>query len=179
MNIEWSRTPLSIYDFITQCKLPQVVKIHHGEHKRLQNPGSLDLQQPILLYKVYTCRKIHGRALSLDKKGRIKPSGPTLIIPDSYPEESTSFPLSDIFLLITERNIPPFLWCPPLMLLAPQYPVFPAGCSQRDAPDWTLGLKVSLCKIAVDCLPENSSSRHSSKDTSRLRSRCPPTLSCA
>ncbi|GFY56246.1 CABIT domain-containing protein [Trichonephila inaurata madagascariensis] len=84
MNIEWSRAPLSIYDFITQCKLPQVVKIHDGEHKRLQNPGSLDLQQPILLHKVYTCRKIHGRALSMDQKGHIKPSGPTLIIPDSY-----------------------------------------------------------------------------------------------
>ncbi|GFT46179.1 CABIT domain-containing protein [Nephila pilipes] len=85
MNTEWSKEPLSIYDFITQFKLPQVVKIHDGEHKRLQVPGNFDLQQPILLYKVYTCRKIHGRALSMDEKGHIKPSGPTLIIPDSYP----------------------------------------------------------------------------------------------
>ncbi|GBL93898.1 hypothetical protein AVEN_153654-1 [Araneus ventricosus] len=85
MNIEWSKEPMSIYEFIDKFRLPQIVKIYDGENKRLQVPGNFDLQQPILLYKVYTCRKIHGRALSMNDKGHIKPSGPTLIIPDIYP----------------------------------------------------------------------------------------------
>ncbi|GFY06535.1 DUF4371 domain-containing protein [Trichonephila clavipes] len=41
------------------------------------------------------------------------------------------------------------------------YLVFPAGCSQKVAPDWTLGVKASLCKTAVDCLAGNSSFRQS------------------
>ncbi|GIZ04154.1 CABIT domain-containing protein [Caerostris extrusa] len=85
MNVEWSNEPLSIFEFVERFKLPQIVKIHDGENKRLQINGNFDLQKPILLFKVYTCRKIHGRALSMDDRGHIKPSGPTLIIPDTYP----------------------------------------------------------------------------------------------
>lgn len=85
METEWSREPLSITEFIHQYRLPQIVKIHDGESKRIQMPGDFDLEQPILLYKVYTCRKIHGRSLIMDENGRVKPSGPALIIPDSYP----------------------------------------------------------------------------------------------
>ncbi|GFW94927.1 uncharacterized protein TNCV_3398061 [Trichonephila clavipes] len=46
-------------------------------------------------------------------------------------EDSTRITLSGTFRFITEKNTPPFLWCPRLMFSAPQYPVFPAGCSQR------------------------------------------------
>ncbi|GFY21691.1 hypothetical protein TNCV_1168351 [Trichonephila clavipes] len=45
------------------------------------------------------------------------------------------------------------------MFLAPRSSVFPVRCNQRDTQNWTLGLKVSLCKTSVDCLPQNSSSR--------------------
>ncbi|GFX62864.1 hypothetical protein TNCV_3351901 [Trichonephila clavipes] len=87
--------------------------------------------------------------------------------------------LSGTFQLITENNMPPFLWCPQLLFSAPQYPVFPAGCSQMDAPDKTLGVKASLCKTHVDCLPGNSSSRPISKVTNKLRCQCPPMSSRA
>ncbi|GFX60413.1 hypothetical protein TNCV_4076351 [Trichonephila clavipes] len=70
------------------------------------------------------------------------------------------------FQLIAEKNTPTFLCCPQLTFSAPLYPVFPAGRSQRDASDWTLGVKASLCKKTVDCLSRNFSSRHSCKVTS-------------
>ncbi|GFU93808.1 hypothetical protein TNCV_1660321 [Trichonephila clavipes] len=40
-------------------------------------------------------------------------------------------------------------------------------------------VKYSLYKTTVDCLPENSSSRHSTKITRKLRSHYSPVLSCA
>ncbi|GFV76166.1 hypothetical protein TNCV_4672551 [Trichonephila clavipes] len=43
-----------------------------------------------------------------------------------------------------------------------------------DTQDWTQVVKARPCKTAVDCLPVNSSSRHSSKLTRKLRNRCPP-----
>lgn len=85
IETEFSREPLSVTEFIHRYRLPQIVKIYDGESKRIQMPGNFDLEQPILLYKVYTCRKIHGRSLVMDESGRMKPSGPTLIIPESYP----------------------------------------------------------------------------------------------
>lgn len=88
VTTEWTREPLSITEFIQQYRLPQIVKIHDSENKRFQAPGNFSLHQPILLYKVYTCRKIHGRSLAVDEKGRMKPSGPTLIIPESYSGKS-------------------------------------------------------------------------------------------
>ncbi|GFX91965.1 hypothetical protein TNCV_3577951 [Trichonephila clavipes] len=39
-----------------------------------------------------------------------------------------------------------------LMSSASQYPGFNVECSQREVPDWTPGLKVSLSKMGVDCL---------------------------
>ncbi|GFW45510.1 hypothetical protein TNCV_3244501 [Trichonephila clavipes] len=45
-------------------------------------------------------------------------------------EDSTGTILPDTFRLRTEKNTPPFLWCPQLMFSATQYPVFPAECSQ-------------------------------------------------
>lgn len=88
---KWSKEPLSINEFINHYKLPQIVKIHDGESKRIQMPGNFNLEQPILLYKVYTCRKIHGRSLAMDEKGRIRPTGPALIIPESYPGNYFNF----------------------------------------------------------------------------------------
>ncbi|GFV52664.1 RNase H domain-containing protein [Trichonephila clavipes] len=37
-------------------------------------------------------------------------------------------------------RISPLLRCPKLLFSSP-HPVFPVGCSQRDAPDWTMGIK--------------------------------------
>ncbi|GFV85909.1 hypothetical protein TNCV_1422121 [Trichonephila clavipes] len=87
-------------------------------------------------------------------------------------DNSTRITLSGTFRLITEPPLP-FLWCPQIMFSAPQYLVFPAGCSQRNVPDCTLGLITYLHKMVTDCLPVNSS-RHSSRVTSKLKSRCPP-----
>ncbi|GFX06049.1 hypothetical protein TNCV_760851 [Trichonephila clavipes] len=42
-------------------------------------------------------------------------------------------------------------------------PKFTVKCRQRDAQKWTLDVKAKLYKTHVDCLPENSSSRHTSK----------------
>ncbi|GFT13730.1 uncharacterized protein TNCV_3831861 [Trichonephila clavipes] len=94
-------------------------------------------------------------------------------------EDSTRITLPGEFQLITEKNSSPFLWCPLLMFSDSQYPVLPVGCSQRDTQDWMLGVKDSLCKKAVERLPRNSSSRHCSKVSSKLRSRCPPIMSSA
>ncbi|GFY16335.1 hypothetical protein TNCV_2349801 [Trichonephila clavipes] len=83
--------------------------------------------------------------------------------------------MSSTFRLITEKSTLPFLWCPRLMFSVPYYPSFPAVCSQRDIPDWMLGVKLNLYKKALSlcrCLPGNSSSRRSSKVTSKLRSCC-------
>ncbi|GFY11106.1 hypothetical protein TNCV_4470921 [Trichonephila clavipes] len=60
------------------------------------------------------------------------------------------------------------------MSSVPQYLVFLAGCSQRYAPKWTLYVKSSLCKIAVECLTGNLSSRHSIKIMSQLNRHCLP-----
>ncbi|GFX12345.1 uncharacterized protein TNCV_63911 [Trichonephila clavipes] len=62
---------------------------------------------------------------------------------------------------------------------APQYPVFPAGCSQRNVSDWTPGVKASLCKASVGCLPGSPSCRRSRRVTKKQRSRCPPMTLCA
>ncbi|GFS84785.1 hypothetical protein TNCV_2956811 [Trichonephila clavipes] len=78
-------------------------------------------------------------------------------------ENLTRITLSGTFRLIAEKDTLSFLWCPRMMFSAPQYPVFPAGCSQRNASNWTPGVKASLCKKDEVCLPENSSSRHSKK----------------
>ncbi|GFT04979.1 hypothetical protein TNCV_4745071 [Trichonephila clavipes] len=93
-------------------------------------------------------------------------------------KESTRIILSRIFRLITEKNTSPFLWCSRLMFSAPQYPSFPAGYSQSDVLDWAPGEKANLCKTAVDSFPINSSSRHNSKVTRKLRSSCSPMSSC-
>ncbi|GFV16226.1 hypothetical protein TNCV_3379901 [Trichonephila clavipes] len=68
-------------------------------------------------------------------------------------EYSKRMTLSGTFQLITEMNTPPFLWCTRLMFSAPQCPVLPAGCSQRNTPDWTPGVKFDLCMMVVECLP--------------------------
>ncbi|GFT32285.1 hypothetical protein TNCV_1035421 [Trichonephila clavipes] len=60
-----------------------------------------------------------------------------------YPsEDTTRITSSGTFRLITEQ------WSSRLMFSAPQYPVFPAGCSQKDEPDRSPGVKTSLCKTA-------------------------------
>ncbi|GFY08109.1 hypothetical protein TNCV_1355231 [Trichonephila clavipes] len=59
-------------------------------------------------------------------------------------EDSTRINLSGTFQLITAKNTPLFLWCPRLMFLAQQYSVFPAGCSERNVPEQTQGVKASL-----------------------------------
>ncbi|GFV66664.1 hypothetical protein TNCV_2594851 [Trichonephila clavipes] len=78
---------------------------------------------------------------------------------DRETEDSTRIILSGTFQLITEKNTPIFLWYPRLIFSAPQHLVFPAGCSQRNAPKWTPSVKDSLYKTTVDCLHVNSSSR--------------------
>ncbi|GFV30226.1 hypothetical protein TNCV_97031 [Trichonephila clavipes] len=50
-------------------------------------------------------------------------------------EDSAKINLSSSFRLVTEKDMPSFLWHPQLMFSAPQYPVFPAVCCQRDAQD--------------------------------------------
>ncbi|GFV47603.1 hypothetical protein TNCV_2081631 [Trichonephila clavipes] len=62
------------------------------------------------------------------------------------------------------------------MFSASQYPVFSSGCNQRDAPNWTPGIKANLCKTAVDSLPGNSSSRHSNKKEAPKMWRCEAAL---
>ncbi|GFW29672.1 uncharacterized protein TNCV_3935391 [Trichonephila clavipes] len=93
-------------------------------------------------------------------------------------KDSTRITLPGAFRLISENNTLPLLRCLQLMLSVLQYPVFPAGCSQRDAPDWMPGIKARICKTSEVFLPGYAFSRHSSKVTSKLRSRCPPTSSC-
>ncbi|GFW61301.1 hypothetical protein TNCV_3378161 [Trichonephila clavipes] len=68
-------------------------------------------------------------------------------------DDLTRIPLSGTFRLITEKNTPSFLRCPRLMFSATQYPVFPAGYSQKKRTRLNVGHKSSLCKTYVYCLP--------------------------
>ncbi|GFV62701.1 hypothetical protein TNCV_901561 [Trichonephila clavipes] len=97
----------------------------------------------------------------------------------SSDEDSTRISLYGTFRFTTEKNMPPFMWCPQLMFSVPRYLVFPAGCSQRNTPDWTPGTEVNLCKTTVECLSENSCYRNRNKVMSKLRSHRPPMSSCA
>ncbi|GFV60119.1 hypothetical protein TNCV_3886371 [Trichonephila clavipes] len=94
-------------------------------------------------------------------------------------EDTTRITLSGTLRLISEKYTTPFLWCPELLFSAPQCPDFPAGSSQRGAPDWKPSVKADLCKMAIDCFLRNSSSRQSSNFTSKPMSRCPPMSSCS
>ncbi|GFY49418.1 hypothetical protein TNIN_175001 [Trichonephila inaurata madagascariensis] len=70
-------------------------------------------------------------------------------------EDSMRILLSGTFQIITEKNMPSFFRCPRRMFSASQYSVFPAACSQRDAPDYSSGRERSLCKMAVAICLEN------------------------
>ncbi|GFW80393.1 hypothetical protein TNCV_2945251 [Trichonephila clavipes] len=83
-------------------------------------------------------------------------------------EDSMRITFSGTFRLITEKKSPSFLHRPRLRFSASKYLVFPDVRNQRDAPDWTSSVKISLCKMAVDCLPGKSRSRHTRKVTSKL-----------
>ncbi|GFX28534.1 hypothetical protein TNCV_1153431 [Trichonephila clavipes] len=69
----------------------------------------------------------------------------------------------------------------PTDVLAPQYSFFllDAIKTTHQTGLWPDSLKARLCKTDVDCLPGNSSFRHSSKVTKNMRSGCPPTSSSA
>ncbi|GFV47929.1 hypothetical protein TNCV_3044011 [Trichonephila clavipes] len=92
---------------------------------------------------------------------------------------STRITSPDTFRLIIEKNTSPYLWRPRLMFSVPQYLIFSAGCSEKDASDWTPDKKTSLCKMAVDCFPGKIFSRHSSKILSKLKNRCLTMSLCA
>ncbi|GFX76640.1 hypothetical protein TNCV_3163581 [Trichonephila clavipes] len=56
-------------------------------------------------------------------------------------DDSTRITLLGTFILITEKNTTPFLWCQRLICSVPSYPVFIERCRQRDTLDWMPGLK--------------------------------------
>lgn len=77
----WMPVGLPPRDFVRRIPLPQVVRIQ----ERVHSPSSLDLSQPLVLYKAYKCRKIHARSLGPDPHGPgLALTGPALVIPDSY-----------------------------------------------------------------------------------------------
>lgn len=77
----WCPVGLPPREFVRRVALPQVVRIQ----ERVHSPSSLDLSQPLVLYKAYRCRKIHARSLSPDARNSgLNLAGPALVIPDSY-----------------------------------------------------------------------------------------------
>ncbi|KAM7294052.1 uncharacterized protein LOC120843123 [Ixodes scapularis] len=77
----WCPMGLPPREFVRRVPLPQVVRIQ----ERVQSPSSLDLSQPLVLYKAYKCRKVHARSLSPDVRSPgLSLAGPALVIPDSY-----------------------------------------------------------------------------------------------
>ncbi|GFU28892.1 hypothetical protein TNCV_470251 [Trichonephila clavipes] len=88
----------------------------------------------------------------------------------------------NIFFLVNlnsslKKTHAPLLWYPRLMFSAPHYPIFLVECSQKGMQGLAPVVKLSLGKMSVDLFAGNSSSRHSSKVTSMLMSRFPPTSS--
>ncbi|EEC15156.1 hypothetical protein IscW_ISCW010754 [Ixodes scapularis] len=81
----WCPMGLPPREFVRRVPLPQVVRIQ----ERVQSPSSLDLSQPLVLYKAYKCRKVHARSLSPDVRSPgLSLAGPALVIPDSYSGEA-------------------------------------------------------------------------------------------
>jgi len=76
-------------EFVNTFPLPRVVRVTNCEEgnvlKNLVLPFDVDITQPLLLYKKYKPVKLTGKCLKLNKNGKCKEVGPSLIIPDSYP----------------------------------------------------------------------------------------------
>ncbi|XP_077547441.1 uncharacterized protein LOC144159678 [Haemaphysalis longicornis] len=72
---------LSPRELVRRVPLPQVVRIQ----ERVESPSSLDLSQPLVLYRAYKCRKVHARSLGPDDRASgLSLTGPPLVIPDTY-----------------------------------------------------------------------------------------------
>ncbi|KAH9363298.1 hypothetical protein HPB48_006404 [Haemaphysalis longicornis] len=75
---------LSPRELVRRVPLPQVVRIQ----ERVESPSSLDLSQPLVLYRAYKCRKVHARSLGPDDRASgLSLTGPPLVIPDTYSGE--------------------------------------------------------------------------------------------
>ncbi|XP_076329322.1 uncharacterized protein LOC143235241 [Tachypleus tridentatus] len=84
LNISsWSSIAHTPRDLLRHYSLPQVVRIQDSS-SHIHGPATLDLRRPLLLYKAYTCSKVHARSLERGENGEIKPIGPPVVFPDSY-----------------------------------------------------------------------------------------------
>jgi hypothetical protein len=91
--LSWSEETFSIREFIKTFPLPRVVRITNCEElglvKSLLLPADVDITQPLLLYKKYRPVKVQGKCLKLQKSGKLKEVGSSIVIPDSFPGKAT------------------------------------------------------------------------------------------
>ena len=87
--LSWSDETFTIREFIKTFPLPRVVRITNCEElnliKALVLPPDVDITQPLLLYKKYRPVKVQGKCLKLQKNGKWKEVGSSVMIPDSFP----------------------------------------------------------------------------------------------
>lgn len=53
--------------------------------KTLVLPVDVDISQPLLFYKKYRPTKVLAKCLKAQKNGKWKETGPSVVIPDSFP----------------------------------------------------------------------------------------------
>ena len=87
--LSWSPETYAIREFLTSFTLPRVVRLTNCDEanllKTLVLPSDVDITQPLLFYKKYRPTKILAKCLKPQKNGKWKESGPTVVIPDSFP----------------------------------------------------------------------------------------------
>jgi len=87
--LSWSDETYTIPEFIKTFPLPRVVRITNCEElnllKALVLPADVDVTQPLLLYKKYRAVKVQGKCLKVQKSGKLKEVGASVVIPDSFP----------------------------------------------------------------------------------------------
>jgi len=93
--LSWSSDTHSIREFINLFPLPRVVRVTNCDEanivKALVLPSDVDITQPLLLYKKYRPVKVIGKCLKVQKSGKWKEIGPSLVIPDSFPGKNHYF----------------------------------------------------------------------------------------
>lgn len=87
--LSWSPETYAIREFLATFPLPRVVRLTNCDEahllKTLVLPSDVDVTEPLLFYKKYRPTKILAKCLKAQKNGKWKETGPSVVIPDTFP----------------------------------------------------------------------------------------------
>jgi hypothetical protein len=87
--LSWSPETYAMKEFLASFSLPRVVRLTNCDEanllKTLVLPADVDITQPLLFYRKYKPTKVLAKCLKIQKSGKWKETGPSVIIPDSFP----------------------------------------------------------------------------------------------